>query len=466
MMKRALSYTLVAALLCLGGLFMSAWGENSARIVRLSLVDGNVQLDRADGEGLQHAIVNTPLVQGAEIRTGDDGYAEVEFERGSTVRLAPNSVLQIDQLGRSDHGDETTALQVKGGTVYFDLQKKEADTFHIAAAQQQITIPKEAHFRVEASGQTGEIAVFKGNVDVAGEGKTSKLKKDQTLRFDLNQGSPYQLAEGISTVASDGWDEQRDQYRDQYSFRNSNYNGYSSSYVYGLSDLSYWGNYNFIPGWGWMWRPFDASFGWDPFSSGAWMYYPGWGWTWVSAYPWGWTPYYYGNWVMVPNYGWYWQPGRSWSNWHPIPPATNPSTGTGVSIVPKPPVGPPKHGGGVILVNTGGTTWRDRTPGGRPTMGLGKPGGMPPGQPGTPAVHPGTGSRTQGGTPTVKPANPTRPAAPPQMTPREQPVPRQNTPPSPPPRMDSPRTWTPAPRAESPRTWSPPPPPPSNPKQK
>ena len=37
----------------------SAWADSNVRIVRLSLVDGPVQLDRATGEGFERAIMNT-----------------------------------------------------------------------------------------------------------------------------------------------------------------------------------------------------------------------------------------------------------------------------------------------------------------------------------------------------------------------------------------------------------------------
>ncbi|HEX8924615.1 MAG TPA: hypothetical protein VF786_02425, partial [Terriglobales bacterium] len=61
---------------------------SSPRIVRLSLVQGDVRLDRAAGSGIEQAILNSPVPEGARLVTGNNGYAEVEFENGSTLRLA------------------------------------------------------------------------------------------------------------------------------------------------------------------------------------------------------------------------------------------------------------------------------------------------------------------------------------------------------------------------------------------
>lgn len=427
MMKRAFSYAVLAALLSLGAVF--AWADNSARIVRLSLVDGHVTIDRADGQGSVDAMLNMPAVQGAEIRTGDNGYAELEFERGSTVRLTPNSILHIDQLARRDDGKAATAVTVNDGVVYFDLQKGEADTFRVAAAGQQLEIPKQAHFRLDATDSDGEIAVFNGVVKVNGSAVNDvEVKKDETLRFDTN-GSPYQLAKNVDSESSDSWDQERSGYRDAYSYRSSPYSGYSSNYVYGLNDLSYWGNYTDVPGWGWMWRPYDVAYNWSPFADGAWVFYPSWGWTWVSAYPWGWAPYRYGQWAFVPNYGWCWQPSpaNTWANWHAVPPTVGSSSviaSGGSPLPPRPPRPPIKGGPTVLLVNPStGTpsTWQDRVPGGRPSVLIRgrQPIPMGPaveGRTGAPtmmAPHGNTGAMVRPSTRPAPQAAQPRPAAPP-----------------------------------------------------
>ena len=57
-------------------------------------------------------------------------------------------------------------------------------------------------------------------------------------------------------------------------------------------------------------------------------------------------PYYYGNWLFVPGYGWGWQPG-GFSSWQPVPTVTNPPARTGL---PQPPTAP---GHGTVTVGKG-----------------------------------------------------------------------------------------------------------------
>jgi hypothetical protein len=137
----------------------------------------------------------------------------------------------------------------------------------------------------------------------------------------------------------DEWDKQLDKYHQQYSVSNS-----FSPYGYGASDLSYYGSFYNIPGYGMMWQPYLVGAGWDPFMNGTWMWYPGAGYAWISAYPWGWTPYRYGSWTYLNAYGWFWQPGSTWAGWNTGPRIVNaPQTFS----APRPPATP----GRTLLVN-------------------------------------------------------------------------------------------------------------------
>ena len=65
-------------------LAVPSFADSQARIVRLSQVDGDVQIDRNTGQGYEKAFINLPITQGAKLRTGQGARAEIEFEDGST----------------------------------------------------------------------------------------------------------------------------------------------------------------------------------------------------------------------------------------------------------------------------------------------------------------------------------------------------------------------------------------------
>src|SRR5262252_551126 len=78
--------------------------DNYIRSVRVSWVEGDVQVQRAGETESQPAIPNMPIIEGMAFATGSDGVLEIELEDGSTVRLAPDSALRIPELVTSDEG--------------------------------------------------------------------------------------------------------------------------------------------------------------------------------------------------------------------------------------------------------------------------------------------------------------------------------------------------------------------------
>ncbi|HLV86576.1 MAG TPA: FecR family protein [Candidatus Sulfotelmatobacter sp.] len=296
---------------CLALASLPAFGDSQARIVRLSDVQGTVQIDKNTGLGFENAFVNLPITQGTQLKTGATGRAEVEFEDGSTLRLTPNTSVHFSTLGLSDSGQRLSAIDLIEGMAYVNWQGK--DALSLSFSQEKISLDHAAHFRVDTSTEAANVAVFKGDVDV--EGPTGKLnvEKKKTATFNAADDDKSTMANKVTAAPFDDWDKEANSYHEQYAK-----NAVSSPYGYGLSDLNYYGSYSNVPGYGMMWQPYFAGVGWDPFMDGAWGFYPGFGYMFASAYPWGWLPYRYGNWMFVPGFGWMWQPG-AWNTWVTVP---------------------------------------------------------------------------------------------------------------------------------------------------
>ncbi len=291
-------------------LSLPAVAESQARIVRLSDVQGPVQIDKNTGLGFENAFVNLPITQGTHLRTGAMGRAEVEFEDGSSLRLTPNTTLDFSKLGRSDSGQLLSEINLVEGMAYINWLGKDDLTLNFS--REKISIDRPAHFRVDTSTQVANLAVFKGDLDVQGPNGTVAVEKKKTATFDAADDDKSIVAKKIEEEPLDSWDKEAVSYHDQYAKNNS------SPYGYGVSDLNYYGAYSNVPGYGTMWQPYFTGVGWDPFMDGAWGFYPGYGYMFASAYPWGWMPYRYGSWMFVPGYGWGWQPG-GWNTWQSVP---------------------------------------------------------------------------------------------------------------------------------------------------
>ncbi|MBV9626015.1 MAG: FecR domain-containing protein [Acidobacteria bacterium] len=330
----------------LSGLFcllvsLPARSDSQVRIVRLSYLEGQVTIDRGTGQ-YEKAMINLPITEGARLRTAD-GRAEVEFEDGSTIRLAPRSAVQFPRLALRDSGQKISAVEVAEGTAYVSFAGSKNAELTIQIGDQNIVLARSAHLRVRINNPRAEVAVFKGDVEINGPSGALEVKKNQTANLDLSDEARSAIAKNIEPLDFDSWDKEQDQYHSRYS--SSPYGNYSP-YRYGGSDLAYYGNFFSVPGYGMMWQPYFTGIGWDPFMDGAWLFHPGWGYGWVSAYPWGWLPYHYGNWVFMSGYGWAWQPGGVWMPWYRQPQLVNAPSGF---VVPR----APAAGTNTLVVNRG-----------------------------------------------------------------------------------------------------------------
>jgi hypothetical protein len=326
-------------LICLLAIPLSA--DTQVRIVRLSQVDGNVEIDRNTGQGFEKAFLNLPITEGMKIRAGHEGRVEVEFEDGTALRLTPDTEVEFPELALRDSGGRVSRVVLKKGSAYLSFKGSKQDEFTLSFGREKVSLKKPVHLRVEVDDEAAKLALFNGDLMVEDPSGTFGLDKRQTATFDLSGEDRYTIAKDLEPSLYDDWDKREDKYHDQYTAAST-----YSPYGYGVSDLSYYGTYLSVPGYGLCWQPYFVGLGWDPFMNGAWMWYPGFGYTWVSAYPWGWTPYRYGTWFFMAGRGWIWSPGNSWAGWNTMPRVIQAPYGF---VAPKPPATP----GQTVLVNRG-----------------------------------------------------------------------------------------------------------------
>src|SRR5258707_13204971 len=94
-------------------LTVPSFADSQVRIVRLSQVDGDVQIDRNTGLGYEKAFLNLPITQGTKVRTGSDARAEIEFEDGSTLRITPGTTVDFSELGLRNSAARSSALNLQ-----------------------------------------------------------------------------------------------------------------------------------------------------------------------------------------------------------------------------------------------------------------------------------------------------------------------------------------------------------------
>jgi hypothetical protein len=322
------------------------WASN-ARIIRLSLVQGDVRiLHDSKGDPLANdktswtrAELNLPIREHDVIAT-DNGRAEVEFENGAMAFINENSVLEFFDLSLED-GSFTTRLILRQGTGSFYANPARADYFSVTGGDFTAQASGRANFRMDNFDDGSTVAVNKGRVSVLYKDDSKTLSKGQSLTMRAGETAVANLGQAPESDDFDRWVSGRE---DSAVTSTNAALHYSSSYNYtsGFGDLYTYGGFYPIAGFGYGWQPYGVGIGWSPFDYGNWYFQSGLGWSFIGNQPWGWLPYHYGGWVFEPGIGWLWAPSGFGGvglpvRFHPVT-ATFVRSGNTVGIVPSHPL--------------------------------------------------------------------------------------------------------------------------------
>lgn len=296
------------------GVRSAAADSGHARIIRLSLVQGDVRFARqthgdplADSNAVwETAELNLPIEQGYVVAT-ESGRAEVEFENGATAFLKENTALQFYDLSLKD-GMFTTRLVVLQGSASFYVNPARGDYFSVTGGDFTVEANGRASFRLDNYDNGSSVDNLRGHLFVLHGDHTTALEKGQS--FSMKAGD--QASARVGSVADeDDFDRWVSGRVDTVSTATEAALQYSNSAYYapGFASLYSYGSWSSCGGYGYGWRPFGAGPGWSPFTDGQWAFDPTFGWTWVSLQPWGWAPYHYGGWLFDSGCGgWFYTP--------------------------------------------------------------------------------------------------------------------------------------------------------------
>jgi len=274
---------------------------------RISFVSGDVSLQRGD-TGETSATINTPMMAGDKLSTGDRSRAEVQLDFANVVRLDEHAQVNVVTLNKSH-----IQLQIAQGLAsYSAVRPSEADV-EIDTPNVSIHPQRSGRYRIEvnANGDT-EVLVRDGEADVATPQGSTHVRRGDLITI---QGSGEQAQYRVSAApGNDEWDNFNDG-RDQ-SIVNARSFQHTNPYYTGSQDLDPYGVWSEVPDYGQVWVP-NVAVDWAPYRAGRWVWEPFYGWTWVSYEPWGWAPYHYGRWFL---YGgrWAWWPGPAGFGYRPF----------------------------------------------------------------------------------------------------------------------------------------------------
>src|SRR5260370_29921436 len=185
--------------------------SSHARIIRLSLVQGDVRFARdthgdplADQKAVwETAVLNLPIRQGYVVAT-DQGRAEVEFENGAMAFLSENTVLEFYDLSLDD-GARTTRLVLRQGTASFYVNPGGSDYFSVTGGDFTVEASGRAGFRMDNFDDGSNVNGLKAYVNVRNKDNTTPPKKGQTLNMRTGAASSVNVGRLPDNDDFDRW---------------------------------------------------------------------------------------------------------------------------------------------------------------------------------------------------------------------------------------------------------------------
>jgi hypothetical protein len=267
--------------------------------LRISLIEGDVQVRTEDTGEWVPASINMPLMDGDRIWVPEGGRTELQMRDGSFLRLDENSALEILTIEK-----DSFQFYLTEGRSYANFRGLKGTFLQMDTPDSSIRVYDRSNFRIETrrDGYT-DISVYEGVVYA--ENRDGETRVDEENTLSLGQGTYAELSPLGPIDEWERWNRDRDrrlaERRPPSRYLPDELQAYSS-------DFQENGRWVRVREYGYVWTPtVHVSVGWAPYRVGRWVWIGG-DYVWVSYEPWGWAPYHYGRWAFISTIGWCWVP--------------------------------------------------------------------------------------------------------------------------------------------------------------
>lgn len=267
-------------------------------LIRLSLIEGDVQLLIQDTTDWTDATINIPLNEGDRVWVPDDGKAELQVRGGACVRADGDTSLDILTV---DH--DSAQYYLDRGHIYSNNRQGGIKNIQIDTPLTSIRSYDNSIMMIDVSedGVT-EVSVLKGYVYAESKAGATRVNAGNTLTIRDERNA--EIAPISPPDEWEQWNMARDQrlaaWGDSARYLPDDLHEYAS-------DFDDYGRWVYVGDYGYVWSPIVPMSGWAPYTMGSWIWIRG-SHVWVDYYPWGWAPSHYGRWIFLASHGWCWVP--------------------------------------------------------------------------------------------------------------------------------------------------------------
>ncbi len=271
-------------------------------VARISMLRGDVSIKRGDSGDWVAATLNTPIMAGDKVSTGQNSLTELQLDYANILRISSQAGANVTNLDPS-----RIQVQIAQGLAFYTVFGNGEAAVEIDTPNVAVHPVGEGEYRIQvnSSGET-VVVVRNGEADLSTPQGSTRVHKGQeiTIRGEGAEAQ-YLIADAPGKDQWDRLNEDRDK-----RIRSAQSWAHVTPYYAGADDLDAYGHWTSIPDYGWVWSP-RVAVDWAPYRDGNWVWEPFYGWTWVSYEPWGWAPYHYGRWCRWHD-SWVWWPGPRW----------------------------------------------------------------------------------------------------------------------------------------------------------
>jgi hypothetical protein len=267
-------------------------------MIRLSLIEGDVQAMIQDTADWSAATINLPLNEGDRLWAPDDSKAELQLRGGVYVRAGADTALDILTISV-----DSAQFYLDRGHVYINNRRGGIQTVQIDTPQSSIRSYDNSIMFVDVT-EDGvvEISMLKGFAYAESRAGATRVSAGNTLTIRGENGA--EIAPISSPDEWEQWNTERDRrltaWSDSSRYLPDELHEYSA-------DLDANGRWEYVSDYGYVWRPTIVAADWAPYTVGNWVWIRG-HYVWIAHDPWGWVPSHYGRWVYIASYGWSWVP--------------------------------------------------------------------------------------------------------------------------------------------------------------
>ncbi|OGW40741.1 MAG: hypothetical protein A2010_16175 [Nitrospirae bacterium GWD2_57_9] len=285
---------------------LSGRADDDLGTMRLSLIEGDIQVLIQDTTDWTPAAINLPMHEHDRLWAPEGSRAELQIQGGVYARVEGKTAMDILTLERN-----SGQFYLDQGHLYLNNRQGGIEIIQIDTPGVSLRSYDNSIMMVDVTEDgVNEISVLKGMVYAESRAGVTRVSAGDTLtiRGDHN-------AEVSPIAAPDDWERwnlDRDRVVSSWSISSRYLPEELHEYS---SDLDRHGRWDYTADYGYVWFP-RVTAGWAPYSYGSWVWIRG-NYVWVDYDPWGWAPSHYGRWVFTGAH-WCWvPPARGAVYWAP-----------------------------------------------------------------------------------------------------------------------------------------------------